>query len=751
MRPRCCLYLTVILIGCLSLGVSSHAQGRRQPELRAFWVDAFSPAFKSPEEADLLLKRLHDAHMNAVFVQMRKGGDAYYASHYEPWAKDAQTHFDSLAYLIEKAHSMSPPVAIHAWINTCAVGGNGSNPFNIVHLHPDWLSLNPDNKDFDNEATKIDPGNPGAADWTFRVYLDIARHYNVDGIHFDFVRYGDKDWGYNPVSLARFESKALGRTDIKRLPNLKPDPTDEIWKQWRRDQVTNLVRKVSLYSKQVNPKVVVSAAVIAWGDAPKNDSEWFTKSAAMNRIYQDWRGWLEEGMIDLACPMTYFQYDYHADWQRNWSRFVKNHQYNRASTVAVGTWFNTIPQNLEMIADAREPLQNGKAPYGVVLYCYTGTNAGEKDATGKRPELKNSADFYDALRQPPSSAPFTYDTPIPEMSWKSEPKKGHLKGVVLTSNLDPVDGAKVEVSFRGKKSTRFTDGTGFYGFVDLPPGKAIVKVSSPGFSAVQVTLSISAGRVQTKTIQLGALSNASSTAISTLKLPSTANGTPVKLEGLKVVLGSDAFPGNLYIVDEKSQGIRVKLDLPPELPFQQGDIVSVRGTLQTLEGERTIAAATAILTDMTPADSINPPMILSGRQILEGKAGTCELISITGEVVQANPEKFIVNSEGMELVVPLAGHKDFGVETLSYRFPIPMLGSKVILTGLLSVGTSNDLNSRYRLHLMGSEGYRLLSGNALLERIGATAIVAGSFRADRWAPNRSSAEKARRSLVYHLK
>ena len=57
-------------------------------------------------------------------------------------------------------------------------------------------------------VSQHDPGNPDAADWTFRVYLDVSRHYEVDGIHFDFVRYGSTDgkgrFGYNPVSVARF-------------------------------------------------------------------------------------------------------------------------------------------------------------------------------------------------------------------------------------------------------------------------------------------------------------------------------------------------------------------------------------------------------------------------------------------------------------------------------------------------------------------------------------------------------------------
>ena len=76
--------------------------------------------------------------------------------------------------------------------------------------HPEWLSLSDTGEDYDGESTKIDPGNPAAADWTYRVYLDIVRHYDVDGIHMDFIRYGGSGktighWGYNAVSVARLQ------------------------------------------------------------------------------------------------------------------------------------------------------------------------------------------------------------------------------------------------------------------------------------------------------------------------------------------------------------------------------------------------------------------------------------------------------------------------------------------------------------------------------------------------------------------
>ena len=80
-----------------------------RPELRAFWVDGFNDGFKSPAQCDLLLHRLRADHCNAVFVQMRKRADAYYASHYEGWAQDDPDHFDALQYLCDHAHAPGKP------------------------------------------------------------------------------------------------------------------------------------------------------------------------------------------------------------------------------------------------------------------------------------------------------------------------------------------------------------------------------------------------------------------------------------------------------------------------------------------------------------------------------------------------------------------------------------------------------------------------------------------------------------------
>ena len=458
-----CLLACFALFACASSRADS--QGR---ELRAFWADGFNEGYKTPLQIDTLLQRLHNAHCNAIFAQMRKGGDAYYASYYEPWATDDATHFDALACLIERAHRMQPPIAVHAWINTCAVGTGAKHPgYHVAQLHPEWLSTNALGNSNDDEVRKVDPGNPDAADWTFRLYLDVVRHYDVDGIHFDFVRYGSRRFGYNPASVTRFlhqlpEGYPLHHIKPKNLqeaalhvpgsPSLKELPAfdDPAWKQWRRDQVTNLVRKVYVHAVQLNPRIVVSAATIAWGNGPHNEDEWQRKSAAMNIVFQDWRGWLQEGILDLACPMTYFSGLRGLEYERVWSEWAKTHQYNRACAIAVGNYQLPLPQTLAQmqIARGRNTAINStkRWPYGVMLYSYAGTNMGVKPGRQGLRALEYQPEFYAMLGQPSPYArtpPFAADVSPPPMPWKEKPTRGILKGFVHNAALLPIDGALV--------------------------------------------------------------------------------------------------------------------------------------------------------------------------------------------------------------------------------------------------------------------------------------------------------------------
>ncbi|HET6318722.1 MAG TPA: hypothetical protein VFG86_19890, partial [Chloroflexota bacterium] len=77
------------------------------PELRAVWVDAFHDGFKTPEQVDDLVAWARSANLNALFVQVRRRGDAYFSKSIEPRAEDPDLApgFDALQYLIDRAHA----------------------------------------------------------------------------------------------------------------------------------------------------------------------------------------------------------------------------------------------------------------------------------------------------------------------------------------------------------------------------------------------------------------------------------------------------------------------------------------------------------------------------------------------------------------------------------------------------------------------------------------------------------------------
>ena len=101
-----------------------------QREFRAFWVDAFHDGIKTPEQVDKLIADAQRANVNALIVQVRRRGDAYFNRALEPRTEDPalQPGFDALQYLIDKAHSGSPRIEVHAWLATLPIWNSATPP-----------------------------------------------------------------------------------------------------------------------------------------------------------------------------------------------------------------------------------------------------------------------------------------------------------------------------------------------------------------------------------------------------------------------------------------------------------------------------------------------------------------------------------------------------------------------------------------------------------------------------------------------
>ncbi len=212
-------------------------------EFRALWADAWGEGFQDAAEVSQLIADARAGHLNAVVAQVRRRGDAFYNSHFEPKNAGIDAAFDPLADLLSKAHNTNngQRIAVHAWIVTYHIWTGSTLPTQPDHplrLHPEWLLKDVNGNTFIGNQYTFDPGHPDVQRHTFNVCLDILTNYNVDGLNFDYIRFSSPNEGYNEVSVARF-NRQMGRTG-------QPAPQDAVWKQWRRDQITGLLRKVYL-------------------------------------------------------------------------------------------------------------------------------------------------------------------------------------------------------------------------------------------------------------------------------------------------------------------------------------------------------------------------------------------------------------------------------------------------------------------------------------------------------------------------
>jgi uncharacterized lipoprotein YddW (UPF0748 family) len=491
-RSRRWVLCGILGFGLLGLAPQSRAQTN---ELRALWADAWGTGFQTAAQVTTLTNDLRSGNFNAIFPQVRRRGDAFYNGVYEPKNAGLSPSFDPLADLIAKCHNpnFGPKIEVHAWIVTYHIWQGTTPPSQPTHplnLHPDWLLQDVNGNTLIGNEYTFDPGHPEVQRHTFNVAMSIITNYNVDGLNFDYIRYSGSNEGYNPVTVARFNQR-FGRTG-------QPDPGDALWKQFRRDQITGLLRKVYLHTLAVKPHVKISCDTITWAPGPTSLASWYSSAAAWNSVLQDWRGWMEEGIMDLNLPMAYFaQSGAHTVSWTNWNNFTKDHQYNRHAAIGPGIYLNSTANAITQMRYSRVPSPAGNSARGLIGYSYrVPSNDGVSRSDFINALVNPSA--YDSVSPPIFSQPAT----IPTMPWKTAPTTGHLKGNLTGNQLTNfLDGAVVNLTGPVNRS-QTNDATGFYGFVDLPPGNYTITASFAGYQTGITNVTIAAGVVATRDLNL---------------------------------------------------------------------------------------------------------------------------------------------------------------------------------------------------------------------------------------------------------
>jgi uncharacterized lipoprotein YddW (UPF0748 family) len=309
------------LLPVILLAVPASAATPAQ-EIRALWVTRGE--YASAADVQRIVADAASLNFNVILFQVRGNGTVYYKSKLEPWAfeltsRDPQTTgkdpgWDPLAVAIAAAKKHG--VELHAWVNVFPAWRSQQYPpkesRQLWWSHPEWFmhdaagdKMVPRDHRV-NEKLKdwyafISPGVPEVQKYLADVCGEIVTNYDVDGLHYDYIRYPREidevrkpfraraqklgNWSYDPVSMKRFAAE----TGVA-----KPDDDESKWFQWRADQVTSTVETIADRVRPIRgAKLIISAAV----GADPIDSK-LGKG-------QDYFTWMDRGTVDGVFLMGY--------------------------------------------------------------------------------------------------------------------------------------------------------------------------------------------------------------------------------------------------------------------------------------------------------------------------------------------------------------------------------------------------------------------------------------------------------------
>ncbi len=261
----------------------SMVQPPRPNELRGVWDHEAVGWY--PGDWDRTCRELKAAGINALFVNVLWAGLAHYPSKVVPSSDTNRRLGDQLRACITAARKNG--LQVHAW-KVCWQVENAPAEFKQRLKQEGRLQQRADG----STVYWMNPALTANRNLELAALEELARNYDMDGIHLDYVRYPDSAACYAPASRRAFESW-LGRSITAWPAGVRSGTGLKDYQRWRTQTITDFVREARQRIKAINPKLKLSAAV--WGGYPDT----------LPSISQDWGLWLKEGYVDFVCPMNY--------------------------------------------------------------------------------------------------------------------------------------------------------------------------------------------------------------------------------------------------------------------------------------------------------------------------------------------------------------------------------------------------------------------------------------------------------------
>ena len=254
-------------------------------EFRAFWChSAFGVQGMDWDEA---IRRLAENGFTAILPNMLWGGAAFYDSKVLPVAAQTTTRGDQIRQCLAACRKYG--VQLHVWKVDWNLGSAAPKEFVAKMRQAGRLQASSGGK----EEPWLCPSHPDNQQLEIAAMVEVVRNYDVDGIHFDYIRYPDNDHCFCAGCQERFQ-RASGVTLTNWPEAVRAEgPLHQQWLEWRRGNITTVVRSVSEQARALKPKIKLSAAVFR---------NW---TVDRDSVGQDWKLWCDKGYLDFVCPMDY--------------------------------------------------------------------------------------------------------------------------------------------------------------------------------------------------------------------------------------------------------------------------------------------------------------------------------------------------------------------------------------------------------------------------------------------------------------
>ncbi len=271
------------------------ALDKEAPFRRFLWITRWD--YRTAQDIERICYNAAAARFTDILFQVRGAGTVYYPSAIEPWAGELSQQgvtgwdpgWDPLATAVKQGHRWG--LRVHAYMNTMP-GYNdkevsSGSAKQLYSAHRDWFMVGRNGQPMQANGwyAFVDPGLPEVREYLASLYAEVAKNYAVDGIHLDYVRYPHEagDFSYHPRVLKSFKETCGGT----------PDSNPELWRQFRRDQITATVKAIHDAAKKARPSIELSAAVLADPEGQRNDA------------CQSPAEWIKMGIVDAVAPMAY--------------------------------------------------------------------------------------------------------------------------------------------------------------------------------------------------------------------------------------------------------------------------------------------------------------------------------------------------------------------------------------------------------------------------------------------------------------